>query len=172
MVTKSGTNEFHGSAYEYFRNTDLNTRSFFAAKVPILHYNLFGASLGGPIKKRTARSSSSTTRASGRPRRQPRSSIFPLPTEVHGNFSADSYVVRDPTTSARNPFPGNIIPISVQDPIGAKVAAFYPAPNLANRPSGNSNFIGTTTDIAPNNDYVARVWTIAFATTTGCSPAS
>jgi carboxypeptidase family protein len=51
MTTKSGTNEFHGSAYEYFRNTALQTDPEFATSTPALHYNLFGASLGGPIKK-------------------------------------------------------------------------------------------------------------------------
>ena len=51
MTTKSGTNSFHGSAYEYFRNTVLQEQPEFATTVPALHYNLFGASLGGPIKK-------------------------------------------------------------------------------------------------------------------------
>lgn len=51
MTTKSGTNELHGSAYEFFRNDDLNARTFFAATRPILRYNLFGAAVGGPIKK-------------------------------------------------------------------------------------------------------------------------
>jgi hypothetical protein len=51
MTTKSGTNDLHGSAYEYFRNEVLNTRTFFAKSKPPLRYNLFGASLGGPIKK-------------------------------------------------------------------------------------------------------------------------
>jgi hypothetical protein len=156
MTTKSGTNDVHGSAYEYVRNTALNTRSFFAAKVPILHYNLFGASIGGPIRKNRTfffflyegiRQSSQTTQILN----------IPSPEEVKGDFSADSVVVRDPSTSARTPFPGNIIPASRQDPIGAAVAAYYPAPNIPGRPAGNSNFIGTTSDIAPNNYYVGRV---------------
>ncbi len=156
MTTKSGTNDFHGTAYEFFRNTDLNTRSFFAAKVPILHYNLFGASIGGPIRKNKTffffnyegiRQSSQTSQILN----------VPTPAEVQGNFSADSYVVRDPTTSARNPYPGNIIPLSAQDPVGAKIAAFYPVPNIAGRPSGNSNFNGTTTDAVTTNIYVTRL---------------
>jgi hypothetical protein len=156
MTTRSGTNEVHGSAYEYFRNTDLNTRSFFSATVPILHYNLFGASIGGPIRKNKTffffnyegiRQSSQTTKIIN----------VPSPAEVQGNFSADSYVVRDPTTPGRNPYPGNIIPLSAQDPVGAKIAAFYPVPNIANRPSGNSNYNGTTTAAVTNNIYVTRV---------------
>jgi hypothetical protein len=51
MTTKSGTNSFHGSVYEYLRNTVLQEQPEFATSNPALHYNLFGASLGGPIKK-------------------------------------------------------------------------------------------------------------------------
>ncbi|HTZ75500.1 MAG TPA: carboxypeptidase regulatory-like domain-containing protein [Candidatus Aquilonibacter sp.] len=54
IVTKSGTNQFHGSALEYFRNTSLNARNYFndvgTPKSPF-HNNQFGASLGGPIIK-------------------------------------------------------------------------------------------------------------------------
>jgi hypothetical protein len=48
---KSGTNQFHGAAYEYFRNTALDARGFFANFVPVDHQNEFGGNLGGPIKK-------------------------------------------------------------------------------------------------------------------------
>jgi outer membrane receptor protein involved in Fe transport len=51
-VSKSGTNAFHGSVYEFFRNSDLDARSFFdGPSVAPFHRNQFGASLGGPIKK-------------------------------------------------------------------------------------------------------------------------
>ena len=51
-VTKSGTNAFHGSAYEFFRNSDLDARGFFdGASPPPFRKNQYGASLGGPIKK-------------------------------------------------------------------------------------------------------------------------
>ncbi|HEY7392920.1 MAG TPA: carboxypeptidase regulatory-like domain-containing protein [Bryobacteraceae bacterium] len=51
-VSKSGTNEFHGSAYEFFRNSDLDSRGFFdAGSPPPFRRNQFGGSLGGPIKK-------------------------------------------------------------------------------------------------------------------------
>ncbi len=51
-VTKSGTNDFHGSAYEFFRNSDLDTRGFFdGASVPPFRRNQFGGTFGGPIKK-------------------------------------------------------------------------------------------------------------------------
>lgn len=49
--TKSGSNQFHGSAFEFFRNTDLDARSYFAATREQFNLNQFGAALGGPIKK-------------------------------------------------------------------------------------------------------------------------
>src|SRR6516162_2522123 len=51
LTTKSGTNQFHGSVFEFLRNTNLNARSFFAPSTPEYIQNQFGGSLGGPIKK-------------------------------------------------------------------------------------------------------------------------
>jgi hypothetical protein len=155
-TTKSGSNALHGSAYEYLRNTALNTRTFFSSSVPILHYNLFGTSIGGPIKKN--RTFFFFNYEGLRPISQtPQILNVPTPAEARGDFSPDTYVVRDPTTSGRAPFPGNIIPLSEQDPVGAKIAAFYPAPNLPGRPSGSSNFSAPLTQSVPGNTYVARV---------------
>ena len=50
-VTKSGTNQFHGALFEFFRNDKLNAGNFFTGRRPILRYNQFGGTLGGPIKK-------------------------------------------------------------------------------------------------------------------------
>ena len=124
MTTKSGTNSFHGSAYEYLRNDVLQATPYFATHKAPLRYNLFGATLGGPIIKNKTyfffnyeglRSIVSTTQ------------VLNVPTlaEDGGDFSADSYKVIDPTTGLQ--FPGNIIPKTSQDPVGAHLAAFYPA---------------------------------------------
>jgi hypothetical protein len=52
MITKSGTNDFHGSAYEYFRNQIMDARNFFASSgpKPVFRQNQYGGSLGGPIR--------------------------------------------------------------------------------------------------------------------------
>jgi len=50
-VTKSGTNSFHGDAFEFLRNYDANARDFFAAGPDGLKRNQFGGTFGGPIKK-------------------------------------------------------------------------------------------------------------------------
>ncbi len=52
MVSKSGTNEFHGAAFDYFRNSDLDARNFFDPRqIPAFHRNDFGGAIGGPIRK-------------------------------------------------------------------------------------------------------------------------
>jgi len=51
VTTKSGTDQFHGSLFEYFRNTDLDARSYFASSREQFNLNQFGGSLGGPIQK-------------------------------------------------------------------------------------------------------------------------
>ncbi len=154
MTTKSGTNQFHGSAYEYFRNDALNTRSFFSNINPPLRYNLFGGSVSGPVVKNKTqfffnyegrRQTASTTR------------LLNVPTlaEDRGDFSADSYIVKDPVTGT--PFAGNVIPQSRLDPVGSKLALFYPAPNVAGALSGKGNFNANDPATTTVNDYVARV---------------
>src|SRR5258708_25013995 len=52
-VLKSGANLFHGAAYEYFRNTNLDARGFFSPFVPVDHQNEFGDNIGGALPKTT-----------------------------------------------------------------------------------------------------------------------
>jgi len=50
-ITRSGTNQFHGSVYEFLRNSGLDARNFFDGPIPPFHRNQFGADAGGPIRK-------------------------------------------------------------------------------------------------------------------------
>lgn len=152
MTTKSGTNSFHGSAYEYLRNDVLQAKPFFASSKAPLRYNLFGVSIGGPIiRDRTHfffnyegfRQIASATDVLNVPTRQ----------EDIGNFSADSYKVIDPTTGQQ--FPGNIV--TNMDPVGLALAAFYPTPNVPGAPSGKANFTANDAARTITNTYVARV---------------
>ncbi len=154
MTTKSGTNSFHGSAYEYFRNDVLQSTPYFAPVKAPLRYNLFGFSLGGPIVKNKTvfffnyeglRSTVSTAQVLN----------VPTTAEDGGDFSADSYSVIDPSTGL--PFPGNIIPKTSQDPVGAQIAAFFPAPNVPGAPSGKANFVANDPTHTKLNTYVARI---------------
>ena len=154
MTTKSGTNDFHGSAYEYFRNDVLNTRTFFAKTKPVLRYNLFGASISGPIKRNKTQF---FFNYEGRRQVTQNTQTLNVPTvaEVRGDFSADSYRVTDPLTGT--PFPGNLIPANRLDPVGAKLAAFYPAPNVAGAASGKANFVANDPVVTPVDVYVGRM---------------
>ncbi|MCI0621622.1 MAG: Plug and carboxypeptidase regulatory-like domain-containing protein, partial [Acidobacteria bacterium] len=128
-VTKSGTNEIHGSLYEFLRNDNLNASNFFTpGRVPKLAQNQFGGTVGGPlIKNKTFLFGSyQGIRIS----QENITSYFP-PTaaERRGDFSASGKTIRDPDTGL--PFPGNIIPQARFDPLTLKVMnEFIELPNL------------------------------------------
>ena len=131
-VTRSGTNSLHGGAFEFFRNTHLNARNFFAASVSPFHQNQFGAYLGGPIRKNKLFyfGSWESYRQSGTPGV---STITVLSErERQGDFSALGRPIIDPST--RQPYPGNIIPASQLSPVTTKWnEMFLPLPNAANQ---------------------------------------
>lgn len=156
MTTKSGTNQFHGSAYEYLRNDAFDARTFFSEAKPKLRYNLFGTSLGGPIIK-----DKTHFFFSYEGRRQidadARLQNVPTPEEVRGDFSQSNRIIRDPAAAGRPPFPGNIIPPSRMDPIGQQLAALYPVPNVPGRGSGSANYRSNPAGTDPTNVFVARI---------------
>jgi hypothetical protein len=128
VITRSGSNEWHGFAYDYLRNRDLDARNFFDGSVkPEYIRNQFGGGIGGSIvKSRTFFyvTGDSLRELSGL------SQLATVPTaaERTGDLSALGTTVVDPYTQA--PFPGNRIPASSIDPLAAKVLAMYPLPNL------------------------------------------
>lgn len=135
VTTKSGTNEYHGSGYEYYRNAALDTRQFFASTKAPDNYDLFGGSVGGPIKKNRA---FFFVNVEGTHQSNPGAGAVTLPTtaEMAGDFSGPGTPIYDPATTMpdpahpgqflRDPFPGNIIPQSRFDPIAVKALAFLP----------------------------------------------
>jgi hypothetical protein len=134
MTTRSGSNEFHGAAYEFLRNQALDTRTFFAQSKAPLRYNIFGASFGGPIRRDRTFFFMNYEGARRRDGSTIANTIVPRPAEVQGDFSARAnFRLLDPTTGQQ--FPGNVIPPSRIDPIGRAFAAFYPAPNVASDPT-------------------------------------
>lgn len=154
MTTRSGTNQFHGSAYEFLRNDAFDARNFFSATKPVLRYNQFGASIGGPIRKdRTffffnyegIRNNRQNTILSN----------VPTASEIRGDFSANPTIVRDPLTNS--PFPGNVIPADRLDSVGTTIASLYPAPNVIGARSRNNNFLANQSISNPSNTYVTRI---------------
>ncbi len=130
MTTRSGTNEYHGAAYEFLRNQVLDTRTFFAPRKAPLRYNIFGASFGGPIRKDRTFFFANYEGARRRDGVTISNIIVPHAPERSGDFSnRRDIAVLDPVTA--QPFPGNVIPANRIDPIARQLIALYPAANLA-----------------------------------------
>jgi hypothetical protein len=122
MVSKSGTNQFHGSIFEDYNGSGLNSRNFFSASVPFRVYNDFGASLGGPIKR-----DKTFFFADYEGSRESTALIdtlnVPLPAWRTGDFSGLSKAIVDPFTG--QPFPGNVIPSDMISPVSEKIQSLY-----------------------------------------------
>jgi len=152
VVTKSGTNDFHGDLFEFLRNGDLNARNFFAPTQDTLKRNQFGGTVGGPILKNklffffTYQGTRTTTAPSGAV------SFVPTAAERTGDFSALSTQLVDPVTSA--PFPNNQI-----SRLSAPALYFLQHIPLPNGPNGQLTYLGPTartTDnqFMPKIDYI------------------
>src|SRR5450432_819974 len=143
VITKSGSNLFHGSAYEFFRNTQLDARNFFAKPGgPKAQYqqNQFGASLGGPIRR--DKLFFFADYEGFRKRQGTFASVNTVPTlaERTGNFSGvrpifDPFSVSPTSGTAsgytRVPFAGNIIPASRFDAVTSRLIQAYPRPDTS-----------------------------------------
>ena len=158
MVTKSGTNGFHGTAYDYFENGALNANNFENNLNGLprqnLHQNQFGGTFGGPVKKDKIFFFGSYEHYIERIPFTTVTSVPPAylrPSSANGgvNFTQSGYTIYDPATTvctvpggaigncpgnayARTEFPNNTIPANRINPIGAAVLNLYPLPNTGN----------------------------------------
>jgi hypothetical protein len=155
VILKSGTNQFHGSLYEFLQNNDFDARNFFQPTVAAVHYNYFGGTIGGPIKKNKLFFFADFLRTSDHEATATTETI-PSALSRTGNLSealggSSPALVYDPLTGnlttgvGRLPFPGNIIPTSRLNPIALKILALLPNPN---QPFSTA---------APSNNYFAVV---------------
>ncbi len=141
-VSKSGTNDIHGSAYEFFRNSALDARSFFdGAAPPPFRKNQFGVSLGGPIKKNKV--------------------FFFVNYEGIRQILDTTYVNFVPSPALRQGVVSGVqYPVH---PASAAMLALYPMPQylLPNNPNvGVYNYVGAQT--SPENFFLGRVdWNIS-----------
>ncbi len=146
FAIRNGTNQWHGSAYEYLRNNILDAQPW-GAIIPLwTRQNEFGATIGGPVilpKLYDGRNRSFFFFSYGGSRKSGVDSLstlkIPTPAEIAGDFSGQA-TIYDPATTRlnatgtgyiRDPFPGNKIPADRLDPLAAKIASYYPAPNAA-----------------------------------------
>jgi hypothetical protein len=135
IALKSGTNELHGSAFEFLRNEKVDAKNFFDLPdqpKPPFKRNQFGFTLGGPIKKNRAfffgDYEGSRIRESG----TIVSTIAP-PAQIRGDFSGTGTTIYDPrtydpSTGLRQPFANNEIPPDRIDRVAKQAAAWYPSP--------------------------------------------
>jgi hypothetical protein len=143
VIGKSGSNEVHGSLFEFFRNEALNARNLFAQPGPKPEFrrNQYGATIGGPIQTNKTfffADWQGTRLLTG----ITRFSVVPTLAQRQGTFTQ---AIFDPTTSPRTPFPNNTIPAAQFDKIGAQVLQQYPLPNV----SGANNYVRTANE--PDN---------------------
>lgn len=165
VQTKSGTNDFHGSAYEFFRNQKLDATNFFAnragAAKPLFKRNQFGGTGGGRIRRdRTFFFAS----VEGTRLRRGESSTSTVPSAGRrgGNFTdADAFPIFDPASTrneagrtVRDLFPGNLVPANRFDPVAKAAADLYPLPNL---PGATNNYFYSGTVAANTNQYDGRL---------------
>jgi len=130
LSSRSGTNQFHGSAFEFLRNNALDARNKFSTGVLPFKRNQFGATFGGPIKKDRMFIFGSYQGTRVRGGASPTVSQPPTAAERQGDFSGISKTIVDPQTGQA--FPGNVIPADRIDPIATKLLALIPLPNQPN----------------------------------------
>jgi hypothetical protein len=131
-VTKSGTNEFHGDAFEFVRNGVFNARNFFAAKRDTLKRNQYGGVIGGPIIKNKLFFFGAYQ---GTPQRSDPPTIItyvPTPDMLAGDFTTVASPAcngnRQLTLAASQGFVNNRIPVSRFDPVALKITSLLPTP--------------------------------------------
>jgi hypothetical protein len=171
VVTKSGTNAYHGVAYDFERHSVLDANDFFnnrsgLLKLPFARHQ-FGGHLGGPIRKNKWFLFGDYE---GLRQGYPLSTIstVPSPLQRQGNFSQTTasngqlIQIYDPATLVvlpngtrqRSLFPGNIVPTNRLDRVASNTVSLYPTPNLVGTPiTGNNNYIYQAKNRARSDKY-------------------
>jgi len=151
VIGKSGSNQFHGDVFEFFRNEALNARNLFAQPGPNPEFrrNQYGATLGGPIQTNKTfffADWQGTRLRTG----VTRFSVVPTLAQRQGIFAQ---AVFDPTSTPRTQFVNNTVPIERFDGLGIQVLQHYPLPNF----TGANNFVRTATEPDNQNQADFRV---------------
>lgn len=182
VSTKAGSNQFHGTVFEFYRDEKFDARNFFAAKAPApkppLDRNQFGGAVGGPVfRNRTffffdyagLRETRGLAFVNTVPTAETRVGNFsnfrdrsgnliqiydPLTTRLNPAFDSSRPVSTTNPQFLRDPFPGNVIPADRLNPVGLNVASIYPLPNQA----GNfDNYVTTANRVSTDDNISFRV---------------
>ena len=182
VSTKSGSNDFHGTAFEFYRDERYDARNYFAARAPApkppLDRNQFGGAVGGPVfRNRTffffdyaaLRETRGLAFVNTVPTAQTRVGDFsdyrdrqgnlipiydPLTTRLNPAFNSALPVSASNPQFLRDQFPGNIIPANRLSQVGLNVASIYPLPNSA----GNfDNYVTTANRVSEDDNISVRV---------------
>lgn len=172
FTTKSGTNQFHGSGFEYLRNDVFDARGFIANTKPVNRQNEFGATLGGPVIVPKYNGRNRTffyfVYDGFRYRAGVANQQYTLPNAAQraGNFSGLTkagvpLVIYDPATTRsdgaggliRDPFPGNIIPQNRFSKVSAAMLGLLPA---ANNNAATANYTSVGSQIFDRNVYTIK----------------
>ncbi len=181
VVTKSGTNQYHGTMFEFLRNTAMDAKNFFQqpnTPIEILRRNQFGFVLSGPVQIPRVFNGHDKLfflfNYEGQRQSQQNLSYgsVPLPSYFNGDFSSYSTTIYDPLTRvvsgdgttvlSQTPFPGNVIPPNRIAPQSLIAAALFPAPNamptkILNNVYSN-NYVNNSEAITDNHDgELARI---------------
>ncbi|QOY87373.1 TonB-dependent receptor [Paludibaculum fermentans] len=179
IVTKSGTNDPHGSLYYFARNDAFDARNAFAATKSPFRYHQYGGTIGGPVVLPKIYNGKDKTffffNYEGWQNRRFASNILSVPIEEqrNGNFSnlrdASGKLIQlyDPSTTKQNPngsgfvrdpLPNNIIPTNRLDPVSLKMMQFYPLPNRTptNAYTFANNWIGQVQEERHMNQWTAK----------------
>ena len=157
VVTKSGTNTLHGTAWEYLRNSVFDARNPFFPTVNALRQNQFGGNIGGPVRLPRFDGRNRTfffASYEGFRNSTPGQTLgrIPTPEELRGRLGTITNTIYDPFTTRadpananqflRTPFPSNVIPENRLDPVMAKLAqGIYPAPTATS--TAGTNYTAT-----------------------------
>ncbi len=154
IITRSGSNSFHGAAWEFLRNDAMDARNYFAQQVEPLKQNQFGGSLGGPIRKDKTFFFAYYEGFRNR-QGETQSATVPSVLERQGNFSQTI----DPSTGkvaplinefTGQPFQNNQLPFI--NPIAQNLLQFFPLPN-----SGTNTFTTTQSLHLDSDQFGVRV---------------
>ncbi|MBL8179905.1 MAG: TonB-dependent receptor [Bryobacterales bacterium] len=169
VITDSGTNDFHGSLYEYFRNEKLNANNYFrnlrGQTRPTDRFNQFGGKIGGPVLLPKVYDGRDKTffffNYEGLRRQAPFNNLSTIPNEAFraGDFSASPIPLQDPVGNTL--FAGNRIPASRLDAAAVRVMGLLPAPNTggtADRTNGRTlnNYLNAGSNATVDNQYTVR----------------